>query len=99
VVNPPKRGGTPAMPIEASRKTTLCHLLGIEHPIIAAPMGPDLTGPELVAAVSNAGALGHPFEEFLLEFDKNGEGHPIGSGLSRLRILPDVIRHICPDDP
>jgi NAD(P)H-dependent flavin oxidoreductase YrpB (nitropropane dioxygenase family) len=33
-------------------------LLGIEHPIIAAPMGPDLTGRELVAAVSNAGGLG-----------------------------------------
>jgi len=39
-------------------KTELCHLLGIEHPIIAAPMGPDLTGPEFVAAVSNAGGLG-----------------------------------------
>jgi NAD(P)H-dependent flavin oxidoreductase YrpB (nitropropane dioxygenase family) len=39
-------------------KTALCHLLGIEHRIIAAPMGPDLTGPELVAAVSNAGGLG-----------------------------------------
>jgi NAD(P)H-dependent flavin oxidoreductase YrpB (nitropropane dioxygenase family) len=39
-------------------KTALCHALGIEHPIIAAPMGPDLTGPELVAAVSNAGGLG-----------------------------------------
>jgi NAD(P)H-dependent flavin oxidoreductase YrpB (nitropropane dioxygenase family) len=39
-------------------KTELCHLLDIEHPIIAAPMGPDLTGPELVAAVSNAGGLG-----------------------------------------
>ena len=39
-------------------KTNLCHMLGIEHPIIAAPMGPDLTGPELVAAVSNAGGLG-----------------------------------------
>ena len=39
-------------------KTNLCHLLGIEHPIIAAPMGPDLTGPDLVAAVSNAGGLG-----------------------------------------
>ena len=39
-------------------KTTLCHLLGLEHPITAAPMGPDLTGPELVAAVSNAGGLG-----------------------------------------
>jgi NAD(P)H-dependent flavin oxidoreductase YrpB (nitropropane dioxygenase family) len=39
-------------------KTALCHVLGIEHPIIAAPMGPDLTGPEFVAAVSNAGGLG-----------------------------------------
>src|SRR6476659_4018967 len=39
-------------------KTALCHVLGIEHPIISAPMGPDLTGPELVAAVSNAGGLG-----------------------------------------
>jgi nitronate monooxygenase len=39
-------------------KTKLCQMLGIEHPIIAAPMGPDLTGPDLVAAVSNAGGLG-----------------------------------------
>jgi NAD(P)H-dependent flavin oxidoreductase YrpB (nitropropane dioxygenase family) len=39
-------------------KTALCHFLGIEHPIIAAPMGPDLTGPDLVATVSNAGGLG-----------------------------------------
>jgi nitronate monooxygenase len=39
-------------------RTELCDLLGIENPIIAAPMGPDLTGPELVAAVSNAGGLG-----------------------------------------
>ena len=39
-------------------KTALCHMLGIEYPIVAAPMGPDLTGPESVAAVSNAGGLG-----------------------------------------
>src|SRR5262245_10806143 len=39
-------------------KTALCHMLGIESPIIAAPMGPDLSGPELVAAASNAGGLG-----------------------------------------
>lgn len=38
--------------------TRLCDLLGIEVPIISAPMGPNLTGPELVAAVSNAGGLG-----------------------------------------
>jgi nitronate monooxygenase len=43
---------------EVLMKTELCHLLGIEHPIVAAPMGPDLTGPEFVAAVSNAGGLG-----------------------------------------
>lgn len=33
-------------------------MLGIDYPILAAPMGPDLTGPDLVAAVSNAGGLG-----------------------------------------
>lgn len=39
-------------------RTKVTELLGIEHPIISAPMGPDLTGAELVAAVSNAGAFG-----------------------------------------
>jgi nitronate monooxygenase len=38
--------------------TRLCDLLGIEFPILSAPMGPDVSGPELVAAVSNAGGLG-----------------------------------------
>jgi NAD(P)H-dependent flavin oxidoreductase YrpB (nitropropane dioxygenase family) len=38
--------------------TPLCKLLGIQLPIFSAPMGPDLTGPELVAAVSGAGGLG-----------------------------------------
>lgn len=38
--------------------TPLCDLLGIQVPIISAPMGPDLSGPELVAAVSNAGGAG-----------------------------------------
>jgi NAD(P)H-dependent flavin oxidoreductase YrpB (nitropropane dioxygenase family) len=37
--------------------TDLCELLEIEAPIFAAPMG-FLTGPELAAAVSNAGGLG-----------------------------------------
>lgn len=39
-------------------RTPLCDLLGIDYPIIKAPMagGPDT--PELVAAVSNAGGLG-----------------------------------------
>jgi len=38
--------------------TRLCDLLGIEFPILSAPMGPDVSGPELVAAVSHAGGLG-----------------------------------------
>src|SRR5437867_4082835 len=38
-------------------RTRLCDLLGIEVPIFAAPMG-FLTGPNLAAAVSNAGGLG-----------------------------------------
>jgi nitronate monooxygenase/enoyl-[acyl-carrier protein] reductase II len=37
--------------------TDLCTVLGIEFPIIQAPIAP-YTSPELVAAVSNAGALG-----------------------------------------
>ncbi len=36
----------------------LCDLLGIDHPIIQAGMGPFGSGAELAAAVSNAGALG-----------------------------------------
>src|SRR6516165_6125980 len=38
--------------------TRFCERFGIQAPIVAAPMGPDLTGPELVAAVSNAGGFG-----------------------------------------
>lgn len=38
-------------------RTQVCELLGIEHPIIQAGMGP-FTSAELVAAVSNAGGLG-----------------------------------------
>jgi nitronate monooxygenase len=37
--------------------TPLCDLLGVDVPIIAAPMG-FITGPELAAAVSNAGGFG-----------------------------------------
>lgn len=38
-------------------RTELCDLLGIEHPILQAGMAP-LAGPELAAAVSEAGGLG-----------------------------------------
>lgn len=33
-------------------------ILGFEYGIMQAPLGPDISGPELVAAVSNAGAIG-----------------------------------------
>jgi nitronate monooxygenase len=39
-------------------KTALCHRFGIEHPLFSAGMGGGTSGPELVAAVSNAGACG-----------------------------------------
>jgi nitronate monooxygenase/enoyl-[acyl-carrier protein] reductase II len=39
-------------------RTALCDLLGITAPVIQAGMGPFGSGPELAAAVSNAGALG-----------------------------------------
>jgi len=33
-------------------------ILGFEYGIVQAPLGPDMSGPQLVAAVANAGALG-----------------------------------------
>ncbi|XP_058787554.1 uncharacterized protein LOC131661911 [Vicia villosa] len=33
-------------------------ILGFEYGIVQAPLGPDISGPQLVAAVANAGALG-----------------------------------------
>ncbi len=45
-------------------RTPLCERLGIELPILCAPMG-FVTGPELTAAVSNAGGLG------ILSFSRN----------------------------
>jgi nitronate monooxygenase len=39
-------------------KTDLADLLGIDTPVLQAPMAGGITTPELVAAVSNAGALG-----------------------------------------
>jgi enoyl-[acyl-carrier protein] reductase II len=39
-------------------RTRFCERFGIDAPIVVAPMGPDLTGPDLVVAVSNAGGFG-----------------------------------------
>lgn len=41
-----------------SLTTPWCQDLGIEHPVFAAGMGGGVSGPELVAAVSNAGGCG-----------------------------------------
>jgi nitronate monooxygenase len=38
--------------------TTLCHQLGLAYPIFSVGMGGGMAGPELAAAVSNAGACG-----------------------------------------
>jgi NAD(P)H-dependent flavin oxidoreductase YrpB (nitropropane dioxygenase family) len=43
--------------MHAALKTPLCELVGIEHPIVQTGMG-FVAGPELAAAVSNAGGLG-----------------------------------------
>jgi nitronate monooxygenase len=42
----------------AALDTRVCRLLGTRYPIVQAPMAGGFTTPELVAAVSNAGALG-----------------------------------------
>ncbi len=39
-------------------KTAVSELLGIDYPLIQAPMADGITTPELIAAVSNAGGLG-----------------------------------------
>src|SRR5215472_5167588 len=39
-------------------RTRFSERFGIDAPVVVAPMGPDLTGPELVAAVCNAGGFG-----------------------------------------
>jgi len=39
-------------------QTSICDLLEIDYPIVQAPIG-SATCPELAAAVSNAGGLGH----------------------------------------
>lgn len=33
-------------------------ILGFDYGIIQAPLGPDISGPELVSAVANSGAIG-----------------------------------------
>lgn len=62
-------------------RTRLCELLGIDYPIICAPMG-FVTGPELAAAVSNAGGLG------IMPFSGNPP-QALRQEIRRLRSLTD----------
>ncbi len=55
--NPARQGGGPAGTLAPMFDTALTRLLNLDVPIVQAPIA-GLTGPELVAAVSNAGALG-----------------------------------------
>jgi nitronate monooxygenase len=63
-------------------KTALCRQFGIEHPIFSVGMGGGMAGPELTAAVSNAGGCG--------VFGGGGLPAPyIREQLRRLRTLTD----------
>jgi nitronate monooxygenase len=62
--------------------STLLTRLGIEHPIIQAPMGGGPTTPELVAAVSNAGGLGSLGAAYLTS-------DQIAEAIRRIRALTD----------
>src|SRR5262249_48156599 len=71
---------------DTTMKTALCHMLGIEYPIVAALMGPDLTGPEMVAEVTTRAAsvscMGDPTLVRAACPCRRGEGLPS----SRIRI-------------
>ncbi len=62
-------------------RTSLCELLGIEHPVIQASIGP-WSSADLVAAVSNAGALGSVGTSLQTAED-------VGEQLSQVRRLTD----------
>lgn len=62
-------------------RTRLCELLGTDYPVISAPMG-FLSGPELAAAVSNAGGLG------IMSFNGNPP-EALRSQIKRIRKLTD----------
>jgi NAD(P)H-dependent flavin oxidoreductase YrpB (nitropropane dioxygenase family) len=62
--------------------TPLCPLLGIEVPILNAPIG-TAAGPELAAAVSNAGGLGMIAVSFLKDADA------VRQAIRRVRALTD----------
>jgi len=62
-------------------RTRLCDMLGIDFPIISAPMG-FISGPELAAAVSHAGGLG------IMSFSGNPPQF-LRNEIKRLRTMTD----------
>lgn len=73
---------------DVNASTRLLSRLGIDHPIVCAPMAAGLSGAPLAAAVSRAGALGSigmlsPAELLgqIKEAKRNARGRPIAAGL------------------
>jgi enoyl-[acyl-carrier protein] reductase II len=69
----------------------ICDLIGIDHPIVQAAIWP-ATSPELVAAVSNAGALGSIGAVF-------ESAESLGAQIKRVRELTDrpfAVNHVVP---
>jgi nitronate monooxygenase len=63
-------------------KSGLLKRLGIEHPVIQAPMAGAQQPPELVAAASNAGGLGSLGAAYLMPYQ-------IPEAIRRIRALTD----------
>ena len=72
-------------------RTPFCELVGIEHPIIQAPIWP-AASPELAGAVCNAGGLGSIAAIF-------GSAERVGEHIARVRDLTDkpfAVNHVVP---
>ena len=69
-------------------RPALCELLGIEVPVIQAPIVPGAS-PELVAAVSNAGAIGSLGAAFLSAEELTRD---VASGLLTFQKLLEVLK-------
>ena len=63
--------------------TKLCDLLRVEVPILSAPMGGNIAGPELAAAVSNAGGLG------IMAASSGNDAIALKDEIRRLRSITD----------
>ncbi|MDF1757055.1 MAG: nitronate monooxygenase [Legionellaceae bacterium] len=96
------------MDIENTKSEKVCDYLGIQHPIIQAPMAGGATTDELVAAVSNAGGLGSLGAAYMspLEIRKSIQkirtltNMPFAVNLfipNRYQVSPDEMHRACID--